>query len=356
MERREDIESQRIGLHARHGVPEPEFPDIQEPEPQLPQKRIALIYTLTRIFCGLLILTNTAMDWALYAELNSACEDKKKRFLAVTIIGTILTVAQIGNIAYQIKANYNEDYQFQEPLNYIDGRTEALLMVLLVELPQLLLLQDYSSSCEKRKLCSDTFTVDLNFLVAWAVVGLVGCHFRFHLSRPLPRFGRRGLEDEYKMLKLEKTGDLKFIICVDQLLPKILRFVGLDILCFCRKFKIPLVFGDCICDHLTPIWRWSYFVLECWICRFTYCPKRERGEVWFVNRMRMLRRRSGFLCLNKEDPYFLGVYFPYFFTMAVCAFLGLLGMYNCSIPFNEEMKGASGRFSKVYELIIFNNI
>lgn len=153
----------------------------------------------------------------------------------MTIIGTILTVAQIGNIAYQIKANYNEDYQFQEPLNYIDGRTEALLMVLLVELPQLLLLQDYSSSCEKRKLCSDTFTVDLNFLVAWAVVGLVGCHFRFHLSRPLPRFGRRGLEDEYKMLKLEKTGDLKFIICVDQYLPKILRFVGLDILCFCRK-------------------------------------------------------------------------------------------------------------------------
>lgn len=357
MERREDIESQRIGLHARHGVPEPEFPDIQEPELELPQKRIALIYTLTRILCGLLILTNTAMDWALYAELNSACEVIKKRFLAVTIIGTILTVAQIGNIAYQIEANYNEDYQFQEPLNYIDGRTEALLMVLLVELPQLLLLQDYSSSdCNKIKHCSETFTDDLNFLIAWAVFGLVGCHFRFHLSRPLPRFRRRGLEDEYKMLKLEKTCVLKFIICVDQYLPKILRFVGLDnILCFCRKFKIPLVCGDCICDHLTPIWRWSYFVLECWFCRFTYCPKRERGEVWFVNRMRMLRRRPGFLCLNKEDPYFLGVYFPYFFTLAVCVSLGLLGTYICSIPFNKEMKRASDVRS-VYEWIIFNKI
>lgn len=65
-----DIESQGIGLHARHGVPEPEFPDIQEPEPALPQKRFVHIYTVTRILCGLLILTNTAMDWVLYSELN----------------------------------------------------------------------------------------------------------------------------------------------------------------------------------------------------------------------------------------------------------------------------------------------
>lgn len=125
---------------------------------------------------------------------------------------------------------------------------------------------------------------------------------------------------------------------------------------FLNRFKIPLVCGDCICDHLTPIWRWSYFVLECWFCRFTYCPKRERGEVWFVNRMRMLRRRPGFLCLNKEDPYFLGVYFPYFFTLAVCVSLGLLGTYICSIPFNKDMKGASDKFRSVYEWIIFNKI
>lgn len=68
-----DIESQGIGLHARHGVPEPEFPDIQEPEPALPQKRYVNIYTFTRVLCGLLIVTNTAMDWALYAELDVSC-------------------------------------------------------------------------------------------------------------------------------------------------------------------------------------------------------------------------------------------------------------------------------------------
>lgn len=69
----QDIESQGIGLHARHGVPEPEFPDIQEPEPALPQKRYVNIYTFTRVLCGLLIVTNTAMDWALYAELEVSC-------------------------------------------------------------------------------------------------------------------------------------------------------------------------------------------------------------------------------------------------------------------------------------------
>ncbi|XP_011439033.3 uncharacterized protein [Magallana gigas] len=391
-----DIESQGIGLHARHGVPEPEFPDIQEPEPALPQKRFVHIYTVTRILCGLLILTNTAMDWVLYSELNSDCEDIKKRYLVVTIIGTILTIAQICNIVYQVKANYIEDNKFQEPLNYLDGRTEAMLMVLLVELPQLLLLQDYSKSpCDKAKHCSKTSstsstngdsgrslfplfpwfrpltttttttttlppntdnTFDIQFLTACAVVGLVSCHFRFHLSRPLPRFGRRGVADEYKMLKLQETRVLKCIICFDNILPRILQFVELDCLCIFRKFKIPMVFGDCLCDHLTPIWRWSYFVLECWVCRFTYCPKRERGEVWLVNRMRMLRRRPGFLCLNKEDPYFLGVYFPYFFILTVCVFLSLMGTYNCSIPFSGKMRPVSDTVRFVYGFIILNKI
>lgn len=370
----QDIESQGIGLHARHGVPEPEFPDIQEPEPALPQKRYVNIYTFTRVLCGLLIVTNTAMDWALYAELDSNCEDIKKRFLVVTIIGTILTIAQISNIVYQVKVNYKEDFKFQEPLNYVDGRSEAMLMVLFVELPQLFLLQDYSKSpCDKAKHCSTdgdsggitTVTkdppniddvIDIKFLTGCAVVGLVTCHFRYHLSRPLPRFGRRGVDDEYKMLKLQQTPVLKLIIWFDQILPKILRFVGLDILCLCRKFKIPMVFGDCLCDHLTPIWRWSYFVIECWVCRFTYCPKRDRGEVWFVNRMRMLRRRPGFLCLNKEDPYFLGVYFPYFFISALGVFLNLMGTYYCSLPFSGKMKPVSEVVRFVYNFTLFRYI
>lgn len=125
---------------------------------------------------------------------------------------------------------------------------------------------------------------------------------------------------------------------------------------FLNRFKIPMVFGDCLCDHLTPIWRWSYFVIECWVCRFTYCPKRDRGEVWFVNRMRMLRRRPGFLCLNKEDPYFLGVYFPYFFILTVCVFLSLMGTYNCSIPFSGKMRPVSDTVRFVYGFIILNKI
>lgn len=44
--------------------------------------------------------------------------------------------------------------------------------------------------------------IDIKFLIGCVVVGLVSCYFWYYLSRLLFRFGRRGVDDEYKMLKL----------------------------------------------------------------------------------------------------------------------------------------------------------
>ena len=96
-----------------------------------------------------------------------------------------------------------------------------------------------------------------------------------------------------------------------------------------NRIKIPCIIGTCFCDHLTPIWRWAYCVLECWVCRFTFCPKRERGEVWLVNRTRACRRRPGFFCFNKEDPYWLGEYSTYFLITGIGLVMWYLELHNC---------------------------
>lgn len=126
--------------------------------------------------------------------------------------------------------------------------------------------------------------------------------------------------------------------------------------CFLNRFKILMVFGDCFCDYLILIWCWFYFVFECWVCCFIYCLKWDRGEVWFVNWMRMLCCRLGFLCLNKEDFYFLGVYFFYFFILIVCVFFSFMGMYNCFILFFGKMRLVFDIVCFVYGFIILNKI
>lgn len=66
----EKVEMQEIQEHARQGLPDPEIPDIQEPVELGPQERRLHVYTVTRVVCIPLILTNVALDWAVYADLK----------------------------------------------------------------------------------------------------------------------------------------------------------------------------------------------------------------------------------------------------------------------------------------------
>ncbi|XP_061179467.1 uncharacterized protein LOC133188103 [Saccostrea echinata] len=346
----EDIEVQEIGQSARMGVP-----DIQEPEAEEPQPRIWQFYAATRIFSLTLILGSLITGWITYslmpAEkkfLNNECkaEDLKRRFMIIQVIGTVIALGQLVNICYQLKVNTAEKYKIQEPLNYVDGRSEVLFILLLVFIPQLTIMTDFDTKCRLNttsttRWCDNQFSnmdardsADVKARLAFAIIGFLSCHFRFIFSRNLPRLGRKGVADEFGAYKLEKTKQIQTLIFLDKKCPRILKFVGLDFLCICRKIKIPLpcFLGYCILDHCTPVWRWMYCVLECWIGRLTICPKKERGEVWYVNRARRCRRRPGFFCINKEDPFWLGEYTMFILGLATVLTVYYVSIYLCFLP------------------------
>ncbi|XP_061180344.1 uncharacterized protein LOC133188876 [Saccostrea echinata] len=346
----EDIEVQEIGQSARMGVP-----DIQEPEPEEPQPRIWQFYTATRVLSLVLIVASFITGWIAYALmpadkkfLNAECKagDLKRRFMILQVTGTVIALAQLINIRYQLKVNRSEKYKIQEPLNYVDGRTEVLFILLLVFIPQLSIMADFDTKCRLNTTSTTRWcdkqssnmdardSADVKVRLACAIIGFLSCHFRFIFSRNLPRLGRKGVADEFQAYKLEKTKLVQILTFLDKHMPRILKFVGMDWLCICRKIKIPLpcFLGYCILDHFTPVWRWMYCVFECWIGRLTICPKKERGEVWCVNRIRRCRRRPGFFCINKEDPFWLGEYTVFILGLATVLTVHYVSIYLCFIP------------------------
>ncbi|XP_062597452.1 uncharacterized protein LOC134258879 [Saccostrea cucullata] len=260
-----DIKDQEIGMSARLG--NPEIPDVQEPEPDPPQPRIRQFYTATRVFNILLIVGSLLSGWISYGLmpvgkfLNKECDTNlevwKKRFMILQVIGTLIALAQFVNIAYQLKANGFDMYKLEEPLNYVDGRSEVLFVLLLVFLPQMSIMTELDSRCRLNttstdaQYCGDTANVprpeayekirdsaDVNARIAYAILGFLSIHFRFIFSRALPRFGKKGVTDDFKAYKLKKTMLLKIILFLDKKIPRILKFVGLDFICICRKLVL----------------------------------------------------------------------------------------------------------------------
>lgn len=155
--------------------------------------------------------------------------------MRATVFGLLLSLLQIGNIIYQLRVNFNPIYKYEEPLNYMDGRTEVLLQLLFSEIPQLLILRRHDEHCEKAK-CSNAYTPETSLRVACAVIGMLSCFFRFNFSLPISTFRRRRVKNEYDVFKLSKGSRLlQFVILIDETLPRVLGFAGLGFLCICRK-------------------------------------------------------------------------------------------------------------------------
>lgn len=149
--------------------------------PKLQKKRESQRVILTRIVSALFIVMDSVSDWMQWFDMkdpplyvngtskfdNSGknctdIEDIAHNYMYFTIAGTAIALIQISNIIYQIRGEivFKENQEKKNlrnlekrkgilsyPKKFLDGRTETLYKLILIEIPQAILLLRYQNVC-----------------------------------------------------------------------------------------------------------------------------------------------------------------------------------------------------------------